>query len=113
MQYVMNENDKASESRNYAKIGSRGHIGATIRNDPLFADYQKFMDAGRYSKALEIAVKLRSRHYISEVENTAKEFYSKHPTISEAKEYSDTKKQLIQKIKKTNDHFLDDLLFEK
>lgn len=108
----MNENYARTE-KDYHKLGSKGEIGVRIKSNPLFPEYERFMNAGRYSKALEIAVKLRSRYHISETDMVAKEFYSKNPNISEAREYSDTKQRVMTRIKESKDHYLESLLSEE
>jgi len=94
--YKLTDDDFAQYNINVNKTGSAANWSKTKEAK---SEYEHFMKAGRYSRALEIAVKYQLLNRIVQVEKTASEFYSKYPNISEATEYKDMKANLIAESK--------------
>jgi hypothetical protein len=96
--YNITDKDYAQFNVNKNKIGAAAVLAKRAMRE-VENEYNRYMNTGRYSKALEIAVIYGLSDKIALVEKTAKQFYAKYPGISEAAEYRTMKEILIKKSK--------------
>ena len=60
----------------------------------LISEYNRFMNAGRYAFALEMAHKLGDSDLFADTIIKAENFYKKYPTLSEKNEFEEMKNTL-------------------